>query len=250
MTDLSQSGRSAGARTVQAYARTAGLLFLITIAAGGFGEGYAPGVLISANDAAATVANLKANAFLYRLSFAAYLIEALCDITIAVIFYILLRPVSRGLALLAAFFGVLSTATYAVCELFYFGLPQILLRDAEFLKTFSPEQIQTLTLLSVKWFGYGAGLFFVFYGTGWIIRGWLMIRSGYFPKILGLLMIIGGSGFVARTFTQVLAPEYATNYLLFALAPGGILLGLWLLIRGVNVTTWEAKAIAASRAII
>jgi hypothetical protein len=231
-------------RAVQAYARTAGFLFLLTIAAGGFGEGYAPGVLIDANDAAATVANLKANEFLYRLSFAAYLIEALCDVGIAVIFYILLRPVNRGLAMFTVFIGLLSTATYAACQIFYFGLPQVLLRNPDLLASFTPEQINALVLLSLKLFNYGAGLFLVFYGTGWIVRGSLMILSGYFPKLLGLLMIVGGLGFVANTLLRVLAPEYLTNYLLFAMAPGGILLALWLLIRGINVEKYQARVAA------
>jgi hypothetical protein len=246
MAGTTDGARTASGRAIQAYARTAGLLFLITIAAGGFGEGYAPSQLIVASDAAATVANLKANEMLYRLSFAAYLVEALCDVGIAVIFYILLRPVNRGLALFTVFIGLLSTATYAACEIFYFGLPQLLLRDAEYLKSFTPEQINALVLLSIKLFNYGAGLFLAFYGTGWIIRGWLMVRSGYIPKLLGLLMIVGGLGFVASTVTQVLAPQYQAQWMLLALMPGIVLLALWLLIRGVNVARWEAKVTAAA----
>ena len=239
---MSGSGdsRSAGA-SVQTYARVAGLLFIVSIVAGGFGEGYAPTQLINATDAAATVANLKANEMIHRLSFAAYLVEALCDITIALIFYFLLRPVSRPLALLAAFLGILSTATYACCELFYFALPHLLVSDAEYLRSFTPEQIATLTLLSFKLFSYGAGCFLVFYGTAWIIRGWLMIRSGYLPWLLGVLMIIGGLGFVSRTLAQVLAPQFASPIMLFVMAPGGVLLALWLLVRGVNVAKWEAR---------
>ena len=226
---------------IQTYARTAGALFLVSIIAGGFGEGYAPNVLIHGNDAAATVAALRAQEPLFRLSFAAYLVEAICDIAIALIFYTLLRPVSCGLALLAAFFGILSTATYAFCELFYFALPRLLLSDAEYLRTFTPDQIATLTLLSLKLFSYGAGVFLAFYGLGWIIRGWLMIRSGYLPSLLGVLMILGGLGFVARTFTGVLAPQFASPIMLFLMAPGGVLLGLWLLVRGVNQAKWDEK---------
>src|SRR6185369_4770855 len=207
--------RKDGGASVQTYARTAGVLFLVSIVAGGFGEGYAPNLLVHGNDAAATVATLRAQEPLFRLSFAAYLVEAICDIAIALIFYVLLRPVSRGLALLAAFFGIISTVTYACCELFYFGLPHLLLSDAEYLRTFTPDQIATLTLLSLKLFSYGAGLFLVFYGISWIIRGWLMIRSGYLPSLLGVLMIIGGLGFAARTFTGVLAPQYASSIMLF-----------------------------------
>ena len=240
---MSTLGYSPGAgAAVQTYARIAGFLFLTSIVAGAFGEGYAPSVLGASTDAAATVANLRANELLHRLSFAAYLVEAACDISIALIFYILLRPVSRGLALLAGFFGILSTATYACCELFYFALPHLLLSDADYLHAFTPDQIAALVLLSFKLFAYGAGLFLVFYGLGWIIRGWLMIKSGYFPALLGVLMIVGGVGFAARTLSQVLAPQLSSPIMLLLMAPGGVLLGLWLLVRGVNVAKWQARA--------
>ncbi len=244
MSGSAESGHVAP-RTVQTYARVAGALFLLTFAAGGFGEGYAPAQLIVANDAAATAANLKSHDLLYRLSFAAYLVEAVCDVGIAVIFYILLRPVSHLVSLLTVFIGLLSTALYAACEIFYFGLPQLLLRGSGYLDTFSPEQIGTLTLLSLKLFNYGAGLFLVFYGIGWVLRGWLMIRSGYFPRLLGVLMVIGGLGFMSSTLTQVLAPQYNTPLMLFALMPGGVLLALWLLIRGIDGSKWKAATAAS-----
>ena len=230
---------------IGAYSRFAGLFFVVSIVAGGFGEGYAPGALIAANDASATVANLQAHEMLYRLSFAAYLAEALCDIALAVIFYVLLKPVSRGLALMAAMFGVLSTALYAACEIFYFALPHLLLTGQPYLASFTSAQIATLTLLSFKLFNFGAGLFLIFYGTAWILRGWLMIRSGYFPKLLGALMIIGGLGFVARTLTSVLAPQFGSMYMLMLLIPGGVLLALWLLIRGVDREKWCARLTTA-----
>jgi hypothetical protein len=163
-----------------------------------------------------------------------------------VIFYFLLEPVNRVLALLAMAFGILSTALYAACEIFYFGLPHVLLGGADYLKTFTPDQLHSLTLASLRLFNHGAGLVLIFYGVGWIIRGSLMVRSRYFPKVLGLLMIAGGLGFVAHTVALVLAPGLATPFLLFLMAPGGVLLGLWLLIRGINVAQFEAAAKAAA----
>ena len=71
-------------------------------------------------DAAATVKNIIASDSLFRLGFAAYLVEAMCDIGLTLILYILLRPVSRNLALLAAFFRLMGTGLFAVAELFYF----------------------------------------------------------------------------------------------------------------------------------
>lgn len=226
---------------MQAYARAAGIMMLVSVVAGGFGEGYAPQALIDFNDPAGTVAALKAQEDLHRLSFAAYLVEAFCDLGIAACFYVLLRPVSRGIAFLTAMLGLFSTALYAACELFYFALPHLLISDAGYLNAFSPDQITALTILSLRLFSYGAGMFLAFYGVGWIVRGWLMIRSGYFPAWLGALMIAGGLAFAAKTFTAVLLPEYSSPYLLFVMAPGGLILGLWLTAFGVNRAKWDAR---------
>ena len=90
---------------VPTYARLAGVLFLLTIAAGGFGEFYVPSQLVVPADATATANNIVASESLFRLGFASYLVEAMCDIALALIFYVLLKPVRRDLALLAAFLG-------------------------------------------------------------------------------------------------------------------------------------------------
>src|SRR3954470_22292347 len=106
--------------SIQTYARVAGVLLLLTIVAGFFGEVYVPSRIVVSGNATATANNITASNFLFRLGFASYLVEAACDVTLALIFYVLLRPVQKNLALLAAFFGLISTALYAVAELFYF----------------------------------------------------------------------------------------------------------------------------------
>jgi hypothetical protein len=227
--------------SVQMYARIAGVLFVLSIVAGGFGEAYVPSKLIVSGDAAATANNIHAFGSLFRWGFAIYLIEALCDIGLALIFYALLRPVQKDLSLLAAFFGILSTALFAVAELFYFA-PSLILGGANYLKSFSPDQLNTLALLSLKLYGLGGGIFMVFYGIAWVIRGYLIFRSGYFPKVLGVLLIIAGLGFMAKTFTLVLAPAYASNVLLLPMFVAGMSLMVWLFVKGVDVAKWEAKA--------
>src|SRR5262245_50472339 len=132
---------------VQRYARIAGALFRVSVIAGGFGEAYAPSKIIVSGDAAATVANIKNFDFLYRLGFAGFLIESLCDITLALILYALLKPVNKYLSLLAAFFGLIATATFACAELFYFAPPLIM--NGAYLRTFSPDQLNALALLSL-----------------------------------------------------------------------------------------------------
>lgn len=224
---------------VQRYARVAGVLFLLSMVAGGFGEAYVPSKLIVSADAAATVANLRSFDFLYRLGFASFLIESLCDTALALILYVLLKPVNKQLSLLAAFFGLMATATFAFAELFYFA-PQLILGRA-YLNNFTPDQVNSLALLSLKFFGYAGMLFTAYYGIAWIVRSYLMFRSSYLPKFLGVLMAIGGIGFVVRNFLLILAPAYASDVLLMLMFPGGLILAVWLLVKGVDGPKWNAK---------
>ena len=234
------------AGSVQTYARVAGVLFLLSLIAGGFGESWVPSRLIVSADAAATAENIKAFDFLFRLGFAGYLVEAVCDIALTLILYVLLRPVHKDLALLAAFFGLIGTALFGVAELFYFA-SSLIAGGSDFLKGFSPDQRNALALLSLKLFGYGGAIFTVFYGIGWVLRGYLIFRSGYLPRFLGVLMALGGLGFVTRNFALVLVPAYASGSLLLLMVPGGLALTVWLLVKGVDVPTWEAKAATCSR---
>src|ERR1044072_750889 len=102
---------------VQKYARIAGLLFLVSLVAGGLGEAYIPSKLGVSTDAAATVADLKTLEAFYPAGFATFLVESLCDISLVLILYALLKPVSKNLSLLAAFFGLVGPAIFAVAEL-------------------------------------------------------------------------------------------------------------------------------------
>ncbi len=228
---------------VQRYARIAGVLFLLSMVAGGFGEAYVPSKLIVSADPTATAANIRNFDFLYRLGFAAFLIESLCDITLVLILYALLKPVSKELSLLAAFFGLIGTALFAFAELFYFAPPLILGRA--YLNTFTPDQLNSLALLSLKFYGYAGMIFTAYYGMSWIVRAYLIFRSGYLPKLLGVLMAIGGIGFVVRNFLLVLAPAYASDVLLMLMFPGGLTMTVWLLVKGVNVQKWNARVNAA-----
>ena len=229
---------------VQRYARIAGVLFLVSLVAGGFGEAYVPSKLIVAHDAAATVANIRNFDFLYRLGFATFLIESLCDITLVVILYVLLKPVNKELSLLAAFFGLVGTALFAFAELFYFA-PLLIIGGADYLKTFTPDQLNALALLSMKFYGYAGMIFTAYYGMSWIVRAYLIWNSGYLPKFLGVLMAIGGIGFVVRNFALILAPAYASDVFLMLMFPGGLLMTIWLLVKGVDLAKWNAKVNAA-----
>jgi hypothetical protein len=227
------------------YARTAGVLLLVSFVAGAVGEAYVPSKIIVPNDAAATARNITAVHSLFRLGFASYLIEAVCDVALSLVFYVLLKPVGRNLALLAAFLGLVSTTLYAVAEAFYFA-PSVILSGADYLKVFSPEQLNALALLSLRLFGRFAGIFMVFYGLAVIIRGYLIFHSGYLPRVLGILFALAGLGFVAQNVALVLAPAYASNFLLAPIFVAGPALMAWLLVKGVDVVRWDARSLAVA----
>jgi hypothetical protein len=146
--------------------------------------------------------------------------------------------------LLATFFRLVATAVYAGAELFYFA-PLPILGGADYLKTFSPDQLNSLALLSLRLYGYGGGIFLAFYGIASVLLGYLIFRSGYLPKVLGGLMALSGLGFVASNLAVVLAPTYASSALLLPTAVAGFALPGWLLVKGVDVERWDEKATSA-----
>src|SRR6185503_15232993 len=219
------------ATELQRYARIAGIAMLLSIIFGALGEAYIPGRIIVRGDAAATAANILAHPVLFRMGFATYLVEGICDVALAVIFYILLRPVNRNLALISAFFGIASMVTFASAESSYYAA-SLIVRDTAGMGAFTAEQRNALALLALRLSATIATLFFPLYGIATAIRGYLIMRSGYFPAVFGVLFLIGGAGFFLRTATFLLAPSYSRDYLLLPLAVAGIPFMLWLLIRG------------------
>jgi hypothetical protein len=124
--------------------------------------------------------------------------------------------------------------------LFYFA-PTLVLNGGGYLKSLSPDQLNTLELLSLNLFGLGAVIFTVFYGMGWVLRGYLIFQSGYFPKFLGILMTMAGLAFIVSNFALVLAPGYRSDWLLVLMFPCSFLMAVWLLVKGVDLPKWEKK---------
>jgi hypothetical protein len=229
------------ASVAQRYARIAGTLLVVSLFAGSFGESYVPGKLLAATDVAETARRVGASLGLFHASFAAYLIEAACDLALTAIFYVLLRPVSRPLSVIALCFGLFSTATFAVGEIFYFvaALP---FSDADMIKVLSPEIRQTVTYLSLTVFGYIFAIFTCFYGVAVTLRGYLIFRSEYLPRWLGYLVMLGGAGFLAKNVVSVLAPQHDSWVFVPPMLLAMVGMALWLLIKGIDQPAWERLA--------
>ena len=219
------------------YARLAGLLLLLSLLAGGFGESYIPSKLLAPASLAETAHRVATSLPLLRASFAAYLLEAACDLTLTAVFYLLLRPVSRPLSLIVAFFGLFSTATYAVGEIVYFtaSLPW---SDPDLIKLLSPNLRQTITYLCLTAFGYIFVLFTGFYGLAEILRGYLILRSSYLPSWLGILIALGGAGFLAKNIVFLSAPQHDSMLFVLPTLIAMLTTAAWLLIKGINQSAW------------
>lgn len=225
----------------QAYARTAGVLYLIIIVAGIFGELFVRSKLIVSGDATATANNIMGSEMLWRIGIAGDLIMHVCDVPLTWIFYVLLRPANRNLALLAAFFTLVQTSV-VVANKMTLLTSLFLLGNAEYLNVFEPGQRHALAYLSVKAHGYGFGVGLIFFGCNCLVLGFLIFRSGYLPKILGVLMQIAGVCYLVNSFALLLAPAFASTLLLAPAFIGELSLCLWLLVKGVNVPKWRELA--------
>ena len=221
-------------------ARIAGVLYLTIIISGIFAEFFVRQSLVVSGDAATTVENITASAGLFRMGIAGDLIMIMSDVALALIFYILLKPVSNTLALLAAFFRLAQATTLGINLLNLFFVLQ-LLSGADYLTALDPEQMQALVLLFLNAHSTGYAIGLVFFGFSILILGYLIFRSGYIPRILGILLVLASFGYLVDSFAYVLLPHYADYAAIFTMVvftPAFIAelsLALWLLLKGVNV---------------
>jgi hypothetical protein len=223
-------------------ARITGMFYLLTILTGIFAQGFVSGRLVVDGDAAATATNILTHEGFFQWGFAVYLIEMACQIAMTALFYELLKPVSRSLSLLAAFFGLTGCVIKTFSRLFYIA-PLFVLGGAHYLSVFRTEQLQALALLFLKVNDHGAAIALVFFGFYALLTGYLIIRSTFLPRILGVLSVLGGLGWLSFLYQPLgyrLFPYIAALGLI-----GAVSLVVWLLMFGVNEQRWKQQARAA-----
>ena len=233
----------------QVYARIGGLLYLIIIVAGITGELFVRGSMVVSGDAAATANNVVASPLLWRAGIAGDLVMHICDVGLMLVFYVLLRPVSRNLALLAVLFNLVQTAML-VANKTNLLVPSFLLGDAAYLKAFTPQQLQALAYVSLRTHDYGFGFGLVFFGVECIVLGYLIFQSGYLPKVLGILMQLAGACYLTNSFALILYPPLASRLFPSVMLPpfvAELSLALWLVLKGVDLTKWAERAGALAR---
>lgn len=226
----------ATAASPRVLSRTGGILYLYIIVAAAFAEMGVRGRLIVRGDAAATASNILGSETLFRLSLAGEVLTCLCDAAIAVILYVLFRPVNRNLALLAAAQRLAFAGVYAVSKLFLIAA-LLFLGGADYLSVFDREQLNALAYFSVRLHGLGYGMSLTFFGVHCALLGWLVYRSGYAPRALGALLALAGACYVAHSVTQMLDPPLAASlfpWILLPAFPAELWLALWLIVKATD----------------
>jgi hypothetical protein len=186
-----------------------------------------------------TAKDIVAQEGLFRLEFAVGLISLVLYVALTVLFYKLFRPVNRNLALLAAFFGLMGCAVQAFGSVFQLG-PLVVLQGSQYKSAFNVEQLQSLAQMLLDLSAQAGYVGIVFFAVFDIVIGYLILKSTFLPRILGVLMVVAG-----LLWLIFLAPPLANHVLVLVELPGFVAelaLMLWLLVRGVNVPRWTELA--------
>ena len=227
----------------QRYARLAGVLYLAIIVLGAFSEGFVTNRLVTPGNAAATAQNILGSPQLWRLGVVGDFIVVLCAVPLLWIEYLLLRPVNSQLVLLAVLFNLVSLAVEAVSKLFLLVVMPTL-DSSDYLRAFAPHQLDTIANLALRSHDIAFNIALIFFGCTCLVNGYLIFRSGYLPKLIGVLMQIAGLSYLVACFAALFAPAFADLIVPAILLPpfiGELSFCLWLLVKGVNVAKWRER---------
>jgi hypothetical protein len=205
----------------------------------------ADGLVVSDN-AGKTAANILANRSLYRLAYTIFMVEMVAQIVASAVFYDLLKPVNRSLARITAIIGITGAGIKTFARLFYYT-PLILLSGAPYLSALEPTQLATLSLAFIKINDQGAAIALIFFGFETVLQGWLIYRSEFLPRFLGVMSMLGGVGWLTYLWPP-LGAQALMFVALFAIVGVTVTSG-WLFIRGVDDAKWRGRAALAATGI-
>jgi hypothetical protein len=232
-------------------ARIAGAMYLINILCGFFAIGYVPATIVVSGDPAATAQNILAHESLYRLGIVAHIICLLTNIPLMVIFYELFKVVNKRVSLLVVCFLLVGTAIEGAYLLNQFA-PLILLHGGIPVSEVAATQLEAQVSAPLALLAVGYSLAQVFYVGYLLLTGYLIVRSTFLPRILGVLLAIGGVCYLFYSFASFLSPEFAAHLVPYIQLPSGIgelAVCLWLLVVGVNGQRWTEQASAAGASV-
>jgi Domain of unknown function (DUF4386) len=225
--------------SIQKTARLSGALYLALAALSAFGLVFVPSMIIVPGDAAATASNIVTSESLFRLGFVSNLVAFTVNIFVALLLYKLLKPVNKGIASLMVLLILMGLAIGMLNELNQ--IAALLILGADHLTAFTAAQSQALASLFLGIYEHGFTLAHIFWGLWLFPMAYLIFRSGFLPRIIGVLLAIAGLGYLVDFTLFFLFPDVTMTVSDFTFV-GEVVLILWLLIKGVNVEQWEIRA--------
>jgi hypothetical protein len=226
--------------SIRFKARVAGFFYLLLFPFGALSLLARRGLVVK-GDAAATAAGLLLHETSFRLGIAGDLLAVVSYVVVTAFFYELFKPVSRSVALIAAGFSLVGCAIQAFACAFWLA-PFAALGNEPYLSVFRADQLQALAYMSLKMYGPAYKIGLVFFGLYNLMNGFLILRSSFLPRFLGVFMVIAGLPFL------VFLLPLGKNLSPFAVAPAALgegLLLVWLLVKGVNAQKWTEQALQA-----
>ncbi|GAB5426447.1 MAG: DUF4386 domain-containing protein [Crocinitomicaceae bacterium] len=223
-------------------ARIAGVLYVIITIAAIIAHMVVPEQLIVAGDATTTASNITSNEGLFRMAIGSELILLLSEVVLSIILYVLLKPVNRMVSLIAAVSRLVMTTIHGLNLLNYFFV-LVLLSGADYLNVFNTEQINSFVMLFLEAHAYGFAIGIAFLIIHVFALGYLIFKAGYVPRILGVLFIFAGFGYLVDSVGILLLPAYETTPALAAIviAIAELAFPIWLLVKGVNRERYEER---------
>lgn len=233
--------------TPTAKGRLGAVLLLLTIIGGIAAQAFiSDRLVIVTGDAAATARNIVANPNLIRLAYAIFMVEMACQVATTAVMYDLMKPVDSSLARTAAVFGFLGSGFKTFARLFFYA-PLFVLGSAPYLAAYDAKQLEALAYLLIRIQAQGTQIALIFFAVGTLITGYLTFRSTFLPRVLGVVSMIGGTGWLMFLYPP-LGSKLFMPIVLFALVSCAMSIG-WLLIRGVDDKKWHEMAAASSSSI-
>lgn len=227
----------------RAVARVLGLLFLTVIVCGVFAQGFVSDRLIDFHDTAGTANNIMAHQGLFTFGFTVYLIEMASQIATAALWYVLLRPVSRPIALTAAFIELAGAIIKSFARVFFIAPLWVLSGGPSVLQSFKPEQVQSIALILLRANDTGAATAMAFFGFSTVLNGYLIFKSTFLPRWLGVMGMVAGLCWLLYLYPPLGRAAFGITAIYGLLVSVAMI--LWLVIRGVDEHKWKKLAVDA-----
>lgn len=228
----------------RSYARIVGILYLALFILGPLAFFFGRTSVVVAGNPAATVGKLMTSETMFRVGMAAETLIVLIEIAVSAFLYVLLKPVSRPLSLASSLARFAQSVLQAV-NLFTAVPALLLLGGAGYLAAFKPEQLNAIVMMSMSVNAFVIIIWGLIFGFHLLLLGYLVYRSGFWPRTIGVLLLIASAGYLLQSYGHILAPGFDTilgTVVVIMSIPGELAFTLWLLIKGVDVQRWNERA--------